>query len=430
MFECTGGRKNGERPGQKLLRPPPCVQRKADPADDAQADDEEVRKFVKTLKKQLKVQTSNENALASWNGQPKPGTKLTVGQLLRQAEHDSNDFCPPVRNSGKAPLALMDRAPPPFEAVEQGGVNAPGASVAASEGQRPAAANPWLQARASSGRSVPAGVVLQESHDSTLGQLLLLTQDLKGQVLKLQAEASEQQNKVALLQNEVSEIKERNAQMEEATTSAGREKCLPSSPSRGRLVHTLRSVFSRSRSPSRSNSPQKKGCDESPQKRARDEERQPFCGHSETGSPERSRSPTRRIEARLAPRILDNVTGFVDAQIQNLEIRMASMEKSIEDWSKTTIPSEVVDGMPPDDLQRLSGFTVVQSRGDWRPLLDTTADPWSQSPSCSTSTTLTKTRSKRLSTSSQGLEPHRDKAPKQASSWKKRLSAARRFIKA
>jgi len=82
-------------------------------------------------------------------------------------------------------------------------------------------------------------------------------------------------------------------------------------------------------------------------------------------SPEKNHSPSRRIEARLAPKLLGNVTCFVDGQIQNLELRMASMEQwqqgAFANWRQATVPVGVVEGMCASDLQMLTGVNVVTS---------------------------------------------------------------------
>merc|ERR1719235_2008775 len=148
-----------------------------------------------------------------------------------------------------------------------------------------------------------------------------------------------------------------------------------------------------SRSPSRSTSPQKKirvdfvdtGCTK--------EDIHPLCQEqflneepSRSNSPEKCRSPSRKIEARLAPRILDNVTHFVDSQIQNLEIRMAQMETSFENWRQATIPDGAVEGMCSSDLHMLTGMNIVESRpDDLHLLVDPAAEAAWNAPTCSTS---------------------------------------------
>merc|ERR1712224_124545 len=98
------------------------------------------------------------------------------------------------------------------------------------------------------------------------------------------------------------------------------------------------------------------------------------------------------------------------------------MEKSFDEWNKSTIPQGIVDGMGPEDLQVLTGFTVVDegSRGCMsRPLLGASPEKCASSPSISTSSTLPKTKSKITSNSSRSSEPSRDKPAKKISSWKR-----------
>lgn len=217
---------------------------------------------------------------------------------------------------------------------------------------------------------------------AALSDMIVLTEELKAQIAKLQLEAAEHNEKLSVLQTEVSELKlartiapAEDSALQPLDGHALADAASTSSPRRGRLSQVLRSAFSRS--PSRSNSPQKKIRIEFS---ATKESPAPFICPSPARSISPARSPSRRIEARLGPRILDNVTTFVDSQIQNLELRMTSMEASMEHWRRAAIPSDAVDGMCSSDLAMLSGLAVPDR-------LQLLADPSSESvwdpPSCS-----------------------------------------------
>lgn len=231
------------------------------------------------------------------------------------------------------------------------------------------------------------------SETSILSEMTVLTEELKDQVFKLQAEVSEQKDKFALLQKEVSELTSATAAGH--TSSKVKGDVAPAevrevSPRRGRLSQ----IFGRaseliSRSPSRSISPRKK-TELFLQADTKDiDDIQPsfypsLLSPSRSNSPEKNRSPSRRIEARLAPKLLSNLTGLVDAQIQNLELRMVSMETSLEKFRQAAVPDGAVDGMCAADLEMLSGLNVVRSRpNDLQKLLDPTAEAVWDHPPCS-----------------------------------------------
>lgn len=250
------------------------------------------------------------------------------------------------------------------------------------------------------------------SERKVINDLIALTEDLKDQVYKLQGECSEQKEKLSSLslrvnhgdalhlaqlasvQKQVAEMelagKVRDAVAKVQEEVAVAVPSLPDSPGKqsrlGRALRSIHRAVSRSRSPSRSISPKKNihvefedGSDA-----------RPFFGHSPSRgisrefSPERSRSPGRRIEERLAPKILNNITDIVDGQLQNLEIRMKTMETSFENWRQAAIPDGAVDGMCSGDLQMLSGLNVVRSRTDnLQMLLDPHTESAWDHPSCS-----------------------------------------------
>jgi len=288
------------------------------------------------------------------------------------------------------------------------------------------------------------------AHDPvSLNNMAMLIEELKAQIGDLQNKASDQNGKIALLQSEVLELKmvassrDVAAKAEEAVAPTGTT--LPISPKRGRLSYSLGRVFSRS--PSRSTSPQKKIRVEFEESGSMEPspgmEPSLGCTSARSGSPERCHSPSRKIEARLAPRILDNVTNFVDSQIQNLELRMAHMETSWENYRLATIPDGAVDGMSPADLQMLSGLNVVKScPDDLQLLLDASSESVWGTPSCSVKSKLGTAESvsmcnsnviaKKQKSSTRkagpacsdenancGKEPLRGKACSKASSWRR-----------
>lgn len=111
-------------------------------------------------------------------------------------------------------------------------------------------------------------------------------------------------------------------------------------------------------SPSRSRSP-------SPKKGLRPvfkdaDEIQSFVSTSDP--PSHNISPTRRIEKRLGTKLLGDMTNIVDAQVQNLELRMATMESQFGNWRQAAVPDDAVKGLSSVDLQMLSGLKVVKSR--------------------------------------------------------------------
>jgi len=267
------------------------------------------------------------------------------------------------------------------------------------------------------------------------------TKALEDQVFKLQAQVSEQQEQLALVTKEASALALLvSSTIKEGVVSAARDRSLidivasPLSSPRKRLGQIFRSI-SRSRSPSRSISPEKS---------IRSSHAAPLAanagGHwlpltennvirSRSASPkknvhphfediddmgkaavDRNHSPSRRIEARIAPRLLSNMTCFVDGQIQNLELRIVSMETSFENWRQSTIPNGAVDGMCASDLQMLSGLNVVKSRADdLQMLLGPSVESVNELPSCSTANTKAGAGSDRQKSST--------KRDKKASSW-------------
>jgi len=289
---------------------------------------------------------------------------------------------------------------------------------------------------------------------------LVLTEQLKDQVIKLQGEVSEQKTQISAAQKEVSALSraasagkrvgqivgdglrslsptrsvspKKKTQFEdiacpplpppqevnEAVPFPTQENCLidlsPDTLTSPAGAHRLGKMFNsglRCLSPARSLSPKKSV-------HADTDDIQPsFCqSPSRSISPDRHQSPSRRIEARLAPRILSNMTSFVDGQIQNLELRMVEMEKSFEKWGQSVVPDGAVDGMAASDLQMLSGLNVIKSRvGDLpkenlsESLLGPSAESVWDLPSCSAPHAKMRTSSERKSASK------RDKS----SSWKR-----------
>jgi len=315
--------------------------------------------------------------------------------------------------------------------------------------------NPWVTLRKADVSNAPildnASVAVNDS--SSLSEVLKLTQELKDQMHKLQSDASEQKDKVATLENEISELRSASAMMEakcqEHVAFTPRDLvvgtpqdalCTPrdeGSP----LRRGLNRIFGRSPSRSLSNSPQKnirvEFRDTVEYREAESTQSVGGCCSSNASSPERSRSPTRKIEARLAPRIFHNVTNFLDGQIQNLELRMATMERSFENWRQTTIPNGAVDRMSAADLHMLSGLNVVQSRDDCLnvvrsqddtpALLDSVTEPaWDTAPRAASTRlprrkgrSICKSSSRRSEqTTSLKRDPSQDEASDKVSSWK------------
>jgi len=226
------------------------------------------------------------------------------------------------------------------------------------------------------------------SETSMLSEMTALADEMRSQIAKLTGELSEQKDKLSSLQEEVSGIVLTTAVRHAVAMVEPAAEELSSPKKRGRLSFpNLRSCISRSRSQSRSVSPKKNIHVEISDETTHDIDALALCPalksmikhtHSPVRceSPEKGHSPSRRIEQRIAPRLLSNITNFVDSQIQNLEERMANMETSMDHWRQAALPDGAVDGMCSADLQRLSGLTVVESHGadDFHRLLDPTSD--------------------------------------------------------
>jgi len=211
-----------------------------------------------------------------------------------------------------------------------------------------------------------------------LSELTVLTQELQKQILSLQSEAkqqrdkfewlqkdvsdkiSEQSNKFELLQRDVSELTF-DGKSSEASVAMAKD-VVPDKYGalRPKVLHTgsrmdrIKSALS----PSRSRSP-------SPKKGLRPvfndaDEIQTFVSTSDP--PSRNVSPTRRIEKRLGTKLLGDMTNLVDAQVQNLELRIATMESQFGNWRQAAVPDDAVKGLSSVDLQMLSGLKVVKSR--------------------------------------------------------------------
>jgi len=295
-----------------------------------------------------------------------------------------------------------------------------------------------IGSRVSLGVAISAGPQrCPEQENIALSNVIAMTMDLKNQVSKLQGEALEQkpqllliarlQAQVLKLQDEVSDNKKEFALVKKKVfvlDQTMEDDCLKEigqiSPRRALRRDCLKSVVrttlptkqppschsqSRSNSPDRNRSPSRRmearlrGCrlsqmissavrSLSPKKKHPDAyPSQPFCDSpSRSISPEpiahrnaslqsqkpiahcngiKSHSPSRRIESGFAPKLLNNVACFVDGQIQNLELRMASMEQwqhgAFANWRQATVPVDAVEGMCASDLQMLSGLNLVTS---------------------------------------------------------------------
>jgi len=221
-----------------------------------------------------------------------------------------------------------------------------------------------------------------------LSDLTALTQELQKQILSLQSDAiaegrfrlllrdkfellqkdvsdkvSEQSNKFELLQRDVSELTfdRKNSEASAAMVKdivpdkygALRPKMVNTESRIDRIKSCLSPSRSRSPSPKKGLRPVFKDADEM----------QSYVSTSDP--PSRNVSPTRRIEKRLAKaetKLLGDMTNLVDAQVQNLELRIETMETQFGNWRQASVPDDNVQGLSSMDLQMLSGLKVVKSR--------------------------------------------------------------------
>lgn len=203
-----------------------------------------------------------------------------------------------------------------------------------------------------------------------LNELTVLTQELQKQILSLQREAQQQSDKFEFLQKDVSDkateqskkfdllqrdVSELTFDRKSSEVSVGLVKDLVTVPDkygavRPKVLNTESRIdrIKSCLSPSRSRSPSpKKGL------------RPVFVSTSDP--PSGNISPGRRIE-RLGTKLLGDMTNIVDAQVQNLELRMATMESQFGNWRQAAVPDDAVKGLSSVDLQMLSGLKVVKSR--------------------------------------------------------------------
>jgi len=211
-----------------------------------------------------------------------------------------------------------------------------------------------------------------------LNELTELTQELQKQILSLQSEAKQQRDKFELLQKDVTDkVSEQNHKVEvlqrdvselnfdrkssEASVAIVKDvvpdkygTMRPKVLNTGSRIDRIKSCLS----PSRSRSP-------SPKKGLRPvfKDADEIKSFVETNDPPSGNvSPTRRIEKRLGTKLLGDMTNLVDAQVQNLELRMATMESQFGNWRQAALPDDAVKGLSSADLQMLSGLQVVKSR--------------------------------------------------------------------
>jgi len=179
----------------------------------------------------------------------------------------------------------------------------------------------------------------------------------------LQFELSEQSNKFESLQRDVSELTfdRKNSEASAAMVKdivpdkygALRPKMVNTESRIDRIKSCLSPSRSRSPSPKKGLRPVFKDADEI----------QSYVSTSDP--PSGNVSPTRRIEKRLAKaetKLLGDMTNFVDAQVQNLELRIETMETQFGNWRQASVPDDNVHGLSSMDLQMLSGLKVVKSR--------------------------------------------------------------------
>jgi len=176
----------------------------------------------------------------------------------------------------------------------------------------------------------------------------------------LQFELSEQSNKFESLQRDVSELTfdRKNSEASAAMVKdivpdkygALRPKMVNTESRIDRIKSCLSPSRSRSPSPKKGLRPVFKDADEI----------QSYVSTSDP--PSGNVSPTRRIEKRLGTKLLGDMTNLVDAQVQNLELRIATMESQFGNWRQAAVPDDAVKGLSSVDLQMLSGLKVVKSR--------------------------------------------------------------------